>query len=573
MADLPVRAAEQAATGDLEQRLRSRRYIHADAVAAFEGKRVPHDLGRELTRLCVVRGIRFHADFCFGPAAVLRGSLPIFTRALNARAIMSNRIPDMDSDQPDDMPYCIWYPDLPSEDTLRELVRCFPAMAYQAARACAVAGHTELYKELSVQILPEVSIAEEARENGNHAIFNMIMEAPCRYKVFDDYNRTINTTTPKPAFLNGDTAIRPYLLETQAFGPPVGRMDDEEGDSEPDDDELDPWGLSPSLGFIQTRFNITEDMNIDLDGNGGIPGLITSVVPNSDDEALKILCQPLPVDLTTCHKDLLILMAAYNGDIDRYHRLRRPRLLDHEIGCIVRGIYHNTTFAQWWKSQPLPEGDESPIRKAISARGIMNNDLSYILSPNGDCPRLIWYPAVAASSTYEALARLIPPMRPSVARAAIFSDNQTLFDSLIAGDDDGEPVEPSFSLLSEARRSYNVYYREALERKAGELGLDITRGVQRLDPLVQELPQHVYFFDTELPSLPPGIGTNKGEPDSVYNGMSCNASYVETYISIPEEWRRAPEGYRPEDGITLMDLDYERWPPGFPKRHSAKVGN
>ncbi|KAI8161337.1 hypothetical protein KHU50_008302, partial [Colletotrichum sp. SAR 10_65] len=533
-----VRAAEQAATGDLEQRVRSHRYIHADAVAAFEGKRLPRDLGRELTRLCVVRGIRFHADFCFGPAAVLRGSLPLFTRALNARAIMSNRIPDMDPDQPEDMPYCIWFPDLPSEDTLRDLVRCFPAMAYQAARACAVAGHTELYKELSVQILPEVSIAEEARENGNHAIFNMIMQAPCRYKVFDDYNRTINTTTPKPAFMNGDTAIRPYLLETQAFGPPVGRMDDEEGDSEPDDDELDPWGLSPSLGFIQTRFNITEDMNIDLDGNSGLPGLITPVVPNSDEEALKILCQPLPVDLTTCHKDLLILMAAYNGDIDRYHRLRRPRLLDHEIGCIVRGIYHNTLFAQWWKSQPLPEGDELPIRKAISARGIMNNDLSYILSPNGDCPRLIWYPAVAASSTYEALARLIPPMRPSVARAAIFSDNQTLFDSLIAGDDGGEPVEPSFSLLNEARRSYNVYYREALE---------------------------------QLPSPPPGIGTNKGEPDSVYNGMSCNASYVETYISIPEEWRRAPEGYQPEDGITLMDLDYERWPPGFSKRHPAET--
>ncbi|KAF3811697.1 LysM domain-containing protein [Colletotrichum gloeosporioides] len=523
-----------------EQRLRSRRYIHADAVAAFEGKRLPHDLGRELTRLCVVHGIRFHADFCFGPAAVLRGSLPLFTRALNARAIMSNRVPDMNPDQPGDMPYCIWFPDLPSEDTLRELVRCVPAMAYQAARACAVAGHTELYKELSVQILPEVSIAEEARENGSHAIFNMIMEAPCRYKVFDDYNRTIDTTAPKPAFLNGDTAIRPYLLETQAFGPPVGRLDDEEGDSEPDDDELDPWGLSPPLGFIQTRFNITEDMNIDLDGNGGIPGSITPVVPNSDEEALKILCQPLPADLTTCHKDLLILMAAYNGDIDRYHRLRRPRLLDHEIGCIVRGIYHNTLFAQWWKSQPLPEGDESPIRKAISARGIMNNDLSYILSPNGACPRLIWYPAVAASSTYEALARLIPPMRPNVARAAIFSNNQTLFDSLIAGDDGGEPVEPSFGLLNEARRSHNVYYREALE---------------------------------QLPSPPPGIGTNKGEPDSIYNGMSCNASYVETYISIPEEWRRAPEGYQPEDGITLMDLDYERWPPGFSKRHPAKVSN
>lgn len=252
---------------------------------------------------------------------------------------MSNRVPDIDPDQPEDMPYCIWFPDLPSEDTIRELVQCFPAMAYQAARTCAVAGHTELYKELAVRILPEVSIAEEARENGNHAIFNMIMEAPCRYKVFDDYSRTMNTTAPKPPVLNGDTAIRPYMLETRAFGPPVGRMDDEEGDSESEDEELDPWGLSPPLGSIQTRFNITEDMNIDLDGNGGIPGSVTPVVPNSDEEALRILCQPLPVDLPTCHKDLLILMAACNGDIERYHRLRRPRLFDQEIGCIVHGIF------------------------------------------------------------------------------------------------------------------------------------------------------------------------------------------------------------------------------------------
>ncbi|GKT57934.1 hypothetical protein ColTof4_09913 [Colletotrichum tofieldiae] len=173
-------------------------------------------------------------------------------------------------------------------------------MAYQAPRACAVAGHLELYKELAVQLPLDVSIAEEARENGNHAIFNLIMEAPCRYRVFGDYNRTMNTTAPKPAFLNGDPAIRPYLLETQVFEYQIGRIDDQKGDSEPDDDELDPWNLSPRRGFIQTRFNIAEHMNINLDGNGGMPGLRTPAVPNSDEEALKILCQPLPVDPTTC---------------------------------------------------------------------------------------------------------------------------------------------------------------------------------------------------------------------------------------------------------------------------------
>ncbi|GJC89606.1 hypothetical protein ColLi_12444 [Colletotrichum liriopes] len=73
-------------------------------------------------------------------------------------------------------------------------------MAYQAPRACAVAGHLELYKELAVPLLLDVSIAKEARENGNHAIFNLIIEAPCRYKVFGDYNRAMNTTAPKARF-------------------------------------------------------------------------------------------------------------------------------------------------------------------------------------------------------------------------------------------------------------------------------------------------------------------------------------------------------------------------------------
>ncbi|OHW96713.1 hypothetical protein CSPAE12_04625 [Colletotrichum incanum] len=104
MTDLSTRVTEQADAGNLEKRLRSRRSIHADAMAAFEGKRLTHDLGQELARLCAVRGIEFHADFCFSPATVLRGSLPHFTRALNARAIMSSRVPDKNPDRSESIP-------------------------------------------------------------------------------------------------------------------------------------------------------------------------------------------------------------------------------------------------------------------------------------------------------------------------------------------------------------------------------------------------------------------------------------------------------------------------------------
>ncbi|KAF6787627.1 hypothetical protein CMUS01_16438 [Colletotrichum musicola] len=537
----PIQVAPEVDVTDMEKRLRSRKYIHADAVAASQGIQLPYHLGRELTRLCVVRGIRFHPDFCFGPAAVLRGSLPLFTRALNARAIMSNQVPDMDPNRPEEMPYCIWYPELPSADTLRELVRRFPDMAYQAGRACAIAGHTELYRELAHHILPEVAIAEEARESGHLEIFNLIMDASCRYKVFDDYNRSMNTTSPKPACLNADTAVKPYLLETQSFEPPIGRMDDEEGDSEPDDNEEDPWTMGPRPGFVQSQFNITKDMNVASDGDNAYSGWVESKAPEGvDEERLKLLCTIVFGDLGSFPTKPPALSAGY--------------------------IITQCSRSGGEISQSSPRAMNMAIRKVISARGIMNNDLSYVLSSEGEYPQLIWYPAVAASSTYEALARLVPLMRPDVARAAIFSNNRWLFDRVITGDDGGDPVEPTFALLNEAKRSHNGHYREVLERRAGELGLDITQGGPRHAPLVQDVPQHRHWFNTKSSRWRISIGTAKGDIDSIYNGMTCNASYVETYMSIPKELRWPPEGFESEDGDSIVDLDYVGWPLGFSKR-------
>jgi hypothetical protein len=112
---------------------------------------------------------------------------------------------------PDEMPYCVWYPGLATEDTYRELTHRYPALRYQVGRACAVAGYTALYFELD--LLPDVSIAEEARESGNDgstAIFEHIMSQPTRYAVMDDYRRTVNLAKPRAgACLNGDTAISP----------------------------------------------------------------------------------------------------------------------------------------------------------------------------------------------------------------------------------------------------------------------------------------------------------------------------------------------------------------------------
>jgi hypothetical protein len=81
-------------------------------------------------------------------------------------------------------------------------------------------------------------------------------------------------------------------------------------------------------------------MNIDIHGTEVPAATISPLM-------LDLLSSPLPFDLPAVNKDLLILMAAYYGNIDRYTILCRPEEIHHEIICCVRGIYHNTMFAVW----------------------------------------------------------------------------------------------------------------------------------------------------------------------------------------------------------------------------------
>jgi hypothetical protein len=101
----------------LIDRLQIREYSRDACLSALRGKKIPHALGHPLHRLCIIRGIRYHAGF----GDELRGLLPIFTRALNARQIMSNEIPSLNSQ--DDIPYCIWHPTIASEETYRILAK------------------------------------------------------------------------------------------------------------------------------------------------------------------------------------------------------------------------------------------------------------------------------------------------------------------------------------------------------------------------------------------------------------------------------------------------------------------
>lgn len=512
---------------DLVARLQVQDYEKEEVQAALRGKRIPQALGFDLLRLAVIRGIRYH----FGFANELQGVLPEFTRALNARNIMSNVVPDMDpATRSHEVPYCIWHPDTASEATYRELVRRYPSMAYQVGRACAVAGYTDLYRELD--ILPEVHIAEEARESGSVAIFDDIMAQPRKYNVMDDYTCSINPDDPQPGCLNGDTAVISLLDIKQGFTMVTDF-----------DDIFDMQGYQPQI------FNITEDQNIDEHTT-----LVRNPATNPTHDLLPLLYNPLPADLPTVHKDLLILMAASLGDVDRYARLRRPTPLHGEVAACVRGIYHSTMFAVWCSKQTqTPTSLYANIGAAITARFVMNNVLSRVTSATPDhlLPYLIWYPSIAAPSTYRELARRKPQMAPQVLRACIVAGYAEVFDEVLAAAAKDGWV-PDAAVVAEARHSGDRRYAAALEARLAEL--------RRAEPAqVEDWKMRTHgelarcrtqiFRDVDAG----GFGSTY---QSLYNGTDCDVSPYEMLACLPEEWRL------PVNADPMLELDYVGWPPG-----------
>ncbi|KAK3360637.1 hypothetical protein B0T25DRAFT_132176 [Lasiosphaeria hispida] len=446
------------ASDDLSARLAKQDVDLASCVSAMRGEQVPWALGSPLTQLCLIRGIRYRSGF----AEELQSATPALSRAWNARRIMSNVVPDMAAN-PEHVPYCIWHPDVASESTYRCLVQRYPHMRYQVARACAVAGYVNLYRELDV--LPEVHVAEEARDNGNLAIFQDVMAAPVRYSVMDDYHRTVKIDSPRVAFLNGDTAVRSTLERKRKIQMPrVDNFLDDLGMGDSSDDEA----VYVVQRFKPGYFNITEDGYIDT-----YDGYLETPARPAPDMMSPLLYSPLPQDLPVGNKDVLILMAAYYGDVDRYARLRRPIALTGQIECVMRGIFHNTLFAKWWADR-LADGPDSldgmtatlmrGIRKGITARFIMNNDLGRVTktTPADELPYCIWYPGRPGRETLKELVRRRPDMRQQAGRACIVAGFTGVFDEL-------DP-EPDAALLAEADKACDPHFAEFLQKKMEQAG-------------------------------------------------------------------------------------------------------
>lgn len=165
-------------------------------------------------------------------------------------------------------------------------------------------------------------------------------------------------------------------------------------------------------------------------------------------------------------------MAAWDGNIDRYSRLRRPKPIANEVSAVVRGAYHHTPFARWLDScagEIFPNYyDEDAVRKAVHARFIMNNDLSRINSntDSATLPELFWWPHWPHQDTLQELARRRPDMKHYIILACIAANYRGLFDELQHG------IKPSEEQWEAAIQSPNRYYREHVKRRFAEEGIE-----------------------------------------------------------------------------------------------------
>ncbi|KAI9043087.1 uncharacterized protein KD926_004590 [Aspergillus affinis] len=519
-------------------------YDYDQCIAALEGTSVPVDLTSAAARCAVIRGLRCSYDFAVSPDIVdLCASLqfPEFVRARNARLIMSNVVPD-GLEHPESQPYCIWNPDFATEQTYRQVAQRYPAMRYQVGRACAAAGYLTLYTEL--KLLPDVSIAEEAREGnteGGGQIYQSIMSSPLKYAVMDDYTRSINAESPPhPAFLNADTHVR-WKLQWR-FTPAEDATED----------------------FGPEEIDIEEDRYMGLEREEPDKSRYDELNP----QEATLLWQPLPLDLPTMKKDLLRQMAAFEGSVDRYDRLmnRRSRVeIDSlEILCVVRGIYHHTMFARWWQHQldtgafqdRMTKEERDKIQTAINARRVMINEIGTFTDDTPCKPWLIWYPLKPEFTALSNLANRCPSMHVQIGIAAMHCGYYGLYKRL--------NLRPNIALMYAAEDVRSSHYKEDLESRAAELGIT---DLSKEGPRIEQSSERHGTLSRDLEPTGRGISTRLHSEHmyplggGYFRRNFAYGGYFERYVWLSFETIRKMEvaGYRWEEGSGFLKNSDTHW--------------
>jgi hypothetical protein len=117
-------------------------------LAAIKGISVPANLDSDTARYADIWGIRCSYELAINNAVEkLCASDPQSARARNARPIMSDEIPPQDYlKNPEYLPYCIWYPDIASEETYRTISHHIASITCATPPDCAATGYINLYE-------------------------------------------------------------------------------------------------------------------------------------------------------------------------------------------------------------------------------------------------------------------------------------------------------------------------------------------------------------------------------------------------------------------------------------------
>ncbi len=120
--------------------------------------------------LCVTHGCYFYLDFAIWCKDNFKDCTDRILKAISAKLIMNNDLSYVHDDV-----YCIWFPDQPSEETCRNLIRQHPNLVYQVACVCCQYGYNHFFKEL--EILPEEGLLSIVEYNKNQELIDYISNA------------------------------------------------------------------------------------------------------------------------------------------------------------------------------------------------------------------------------------------------------------------------------------------------------------------------------------------------------------------------------------------------------------
>ena len=269
-----------------------------------------------------------------------------------------------------------------------------------------------------------------------------------RYAIMNDCERSVEMVEEDyecPAYLNGDTEVRWRLKARQ---------------------ELSSHGLQNLLPCIE------EDMHLDIERQE-----VDEEHGTLSNEEAKLLWQPLPQDLPTVKKTLLLQMAAYDGNIERFSRLAGGgrTLSELDLECVSRGILHHSMFARWWADQVKDDTVYAKIvpyiawiQVPIVARRIMVNDYAAFEKgwPAGaPKPYIIWWPLRPDAQFLLFLLERCPEISMQIAAAAIVCDYDHVYAAV--------NPEPCWDLWEVSTFSTNPFYREDQEKRAKEKNVEL----------------------------------------------------------------------------------------------------